>query len=117
MKNNYFLRHWRGELSLGKSFWLNYIIANYLYFLSARALTVHFHFLKWPLIVILLWVVFSVIFRVWQLVGAWRSSRNYSIKNELEWWGGVTRFFIIILVPWFMYALYTLIVDIKHSYF
>jgi hypothetical protein len=93
-RRNYFIRHWRGELPLWMSFWVNAILignaalvaGNYVipvltrsvaFFLTSTALVTGLSasvvgsaglFLTWPWIILVL---------TWSLVGAWRSTASH----------------------------------------
>jgi hypothetical protein len=77
---NYFVRHWRGELSLAKSFWLNYILLGVV--LAAIGVGLNQAFdegLISPGALLLSIPVWIAIF-VWQAVGCLRAAGNYTGK-------------------------------------
>ena len=93
---NYFLRHWRGELSLPLSYWLNGILGTIvvtvlvLSFASALEDSENsFSFLIYWLASIA--VVTSV--TAWQLVGVWRSAERY---EGLAVWSALARLMVIV---------------------
>jgi hypothetical protein len=84
----YIKTHWRGELSLGRSYWVNG-------FLLGVALNIGAAVLEEPLsrlsvedgvIVALAVAPIIVAVAVWQLVGIWRSASNASIKTGRAFW-------------------------------
>jgi len=98
--NNYIARHWRGELSLPISYWINGFLANITIVIIATIITksdlkTDFR----PEIalssIILVWTTGLLIF-VWQLVGVWRSATNYKIANPTKSWGGLAKFIMIL---------------------
>jgi hypothetical protein len=90
---NYIARHWRGELSLAVSFWVNLVALNLL-FLAARPLLQQELMAlsldddpRWMARFALLNVVlvYGVIYP-WQLVGVWRSARRYRARQLRPRW-------------------------------
>jgi hypothetical protein len=80
---NYFVKHWKGELSLAKSFWVNVILLH-LFFTSIQVYlrlisekntetqSVQIYFATLILFII------KLCFAPWQIWGAWLSADNYS---------------------------------------
>ena len=94
-KRNYFTRHWRGELSLAISYWVNTVILGGLVmFVFTLAQTIKFFELYPYSGFSLVFVTFG--FTVWQLVGLWRSASKYSLQPEAPVWGGVVKFLVIV---------------------
>jgi hypothetical protein len=99
-RKNYFARHWRGELSLPVSFWINGILAG----IATLSVNVGINAsmdLKddfQPGIALaselLIWTMTSAI-AVWQLVGVWRSATNYR-KSLKIFWGVVAKVWVIL---------------------
>ena len=101
--NNYIARHWRGELSLPISYWINGFLANLAAIIVIAAITTSTD-LKTEfrpeialLSIILIWLAALSIF-VWQTVGVWRSATNYQRINLKSYWGGIAKFVVIIMV-------------------
>ena len=76
----YFVKHWRGELSLAKSFWLNYILLGVA--LAAIAIGLRQAFDKgliaWE--ALLLSIPLGIATFAWQAVGCLRAANNYTGK-------------------------------------
>lgn len=98
-KNNYFTRHWRGELSLPQSYWLNtylltLVFALYLFGISSTDFTTH------PKLTASLFISFwvmLVISQIWLSVGIIRSARKYSAKYPRKsGWGAAAMLFTVI---------------------
>jgi hypothetical protein len=99
-RQNYFARHWRGELSLPVSFWINGILAG----IATLSINVGINAsmdLKDDLqpgialaSELLIWTTTSAI-TVWQLVGVWRSATNYR-KSLKIFWGVVAKVWVIL---------------------
>ena len=92
---NYFRRHWRGELSLPVSYWLNgfliavvvgvgFVLVKYLSSGSDEARP-----LLWLFSLIAAWVL-AVLLTIWQAVGVWRSATRYQ-QGGKSFWGGAAK--------------------------
>ena len=83
-KTSYIRKHWRGELSLSVSFWINLFLLN-IVILLFLALLGYSEILKNPVIsarVIIIYFVFCiVVVYPWQIVGLWRSCNNHIKKS------------------------------------
>ena len=83
-KASYFLRHWRGELSLPRSYWLNGVLifgfgVNILLLIIEVASIVLLRSSPPILIAILVGVIaLDLAAYVWALVGTWRSAVRYT---------------------------------------
>lgn len=91
--SNYFIQHWRGELSLSISFWRNCVLVNLI--LSFLYAVIEISIMESRLaqsttIVVVLFFVFPFVIYVWQVVGLWRSSVRHELKTR--------RIFIPVLV-------------------
>jgi hypothetical protein len=99
-KRNYFVRHWRGELSLPVSYWLNGFLGSVLAVMAVAAIEANLNFRDdfSPLIslasVIGIWAIIWLII-LWQVVGTWRSATNYSARNK-KVWGRVAQLFLVL---------------------
>ena len=95
---NYFVRHWRGELSLPISYWVNAtLIAGLvpipLLYLSSqveqRAGSIQF-----ASVVLMLILTVSISMSIWAIVGTWRSSNHHSMRGGSEGWANAAKFFM-----------------------
>jgi hypothetical protein len=92
---NYFVRHWLGELSLPKSYWVNGLVGGFLVGVAVAALNAAVHSrseaqpVLWLAALIATWVVVSL-FTMWQAVGVWRSATNYKAGGKY-FWGGLAK--------------------------
>jgi ATP-dependent protease ClpP protease subunit len=92
---NYFARHWRGELSLPKSYWLNGLVGGFAVGFTVGALVyaIDRHGdtqpLLWLVSLILTWVVVAL-FTIWQAVGVWRSATHYR-QGGRKFWGAAAK--------------------------
>lgn len=97
-KANYLVRHWRGELSLPVSYWVNGILTTLAAAFLAEAIT-QVDMTRRPTlgaVVYLQFMVFICIATIWQLVGIWRSSDNHVSRGGSESWAGLAKFAVII---------------------
>lgn len=99
-KGLYLTRHWRGQLSLFKSFWLDAIALGVVIFPLAALASglIGAHFQRQPgLAVILIEVVFvvPVCILVWSVVGSWRAAGRYAGRRI---WSVLAR---IVTLCWF----------------
>lgn len=95
---NYFLMHWRGELSLGVAYWGNLILLGIIFsFLGTQidvlSLTIH------PVISSRLAFSFNMfitfILYPWQIVGTWRTCKR-GREGARTFWGSVVQVLIVI---------------------
>ncbi len=92
---NYFLRHWRGELSLPVSYWLNGFLIGVVVgvgFLLVKQLSSgsdEARPLLWLVSLIAAWVL-AVLLTIWQAVGVWRSATRYQ-QGGKSFWGGAAK--------------------------
>ena len=94
-RGGYFARHWRGEMSLVRSYWVNNIVvAMPLAFLLTGLMTwisVKGDSLQISAIVLLLGVPMLMSLDVWCIVGGWRSAGNYLREDGSVLWGWLAR--------------------------
>jgi hypothetical protein len=92
---SYFSRHWRGELSLAQSYWLNGVLVGFVFralFIAGVALLGAFvkdHSLLVPSFILLTLVPVAVC--IWQVVGIWRSADNYSEGGGRSMWANLAK--------------------------
>jgi hypothetical protein len=87
-KRNYFIRHWRGELSLGVSYWVNGFLAN---LLLAFVVTMGVEFqervgLRTVALLCILTFGLTIGLWFWQIVGTWRSAARHVERGGLKIW-------------------------------
>jgi hypothetical protein len=97
---NYFARHWRGELSLPVSYWVNGALGGLIagFFVIAVGAVTHRQGEAQPL----LWLtslcatwLFIVASAIWQLVGIWRSATHYQ-QSGRRFWGGAAKVLMVL---------------------
>jgi hypothetical protein len=98
---NYFARHWRGELSLSVSYWVNCVLANFAAAVAIGAIAAtpdlkrEFDPDLALFSIVSIWVCLSVV-AVWQIVGAWRAATHYRSSHPTKYWGGIAKVFLVI---------------------
>ncbi len=96
---SYLRRHWRGELSLGRSFWLNYVLLGVLLAVPAALIGIDE---ERGVLVDLLWIWLPLPIEaavlVWQVVGVWRSARR-TVRERRRWlWPRLAQGWMVIAV-------------------
>ena len=98
--DSYFKKHWRGELDLGISYWVNNILPSLLITLISwglESLASNVTDMTYILIAfIFLYIFIFLIFAPWAYVGLWRSASNHIEKYNLFFWANVVRILVII---------------------
>ena len=98
-KMGYFAKHWHGQHSLAKSYWINYWLlsmvltfALVLWFVIAESQDpVIYSRLALAFIVLIYFVIYP-----WQIVGLWRSANHSIEKTGKRFWPRVVKFIIVI---------------------
>jgi hypothetical protein len=93
--HNYFVRHWRGELSLPKSYWVNGVVFGL--FVGAAVASIGYGVnsrgegqpVVWLVTLVGSWVIVAL-FTMWQAVGVWRSATRYRAGGRY-FWGGLAK--------------------------
>ena len=99
--NNYIARHWRGELSLPVSFWINGVVLH----IIALSLAVGFAFsgveinsnYRSVFVAVSLFAVGFVVLTAWQMVGVWRAASRYQARGGATWGLGVKALVVLAL--------------------
>src|SRR5438552_17216702 len=83
-RRGYFARHWHGELSLPKSYWINGVLifglgCNILFIAAFTATVIGLARSSPGLAIVLLLLIqlFDLVAYIWALVGTWRAAGNY----------------------------------------
>jgi hypothetical protein len=80
--SSYVARHWRGELSLPKSYWLNGLVIGLVCRIVFTGLLTGIAFaaasMPWLVLVFILVVALNIAIVVWIIVGIWRSAGRYT---------------------------------------
>src|SRR5438270_8294619 len=96
LRKGYIARHWRGELSLPRSYWVNTVLLNVVVFpLAIRIFGVAglavVHTNVWAGLAFVIAMYVCLLFwllpvTIWQLVGLWRSATNYQLQGGFGGW-------------------------------
>lgn len=98
-RGSYIFRHWRGELSLSVSYWVNG-------FILTAAIVIVMTIIPWDNFVskspklystaiIALWILVAIT-TIWQLVGIWRSADNYLHQRKSKLWGNLAKIAVVL---------------------
>ncbi len=98
-KISYIRKHWRGELSLAVSFWINLFLLN-IVILLFWALLGYSEILENPVIsarVVLVFYAFAIlIVYPWQIIGLWRSCNNHIKKSGKRFWPRTAQVLVVL---------------------
>ncbi len=96
---SYVGEHWRGELSLPVSYFINGFLGTVAATVIVFAIseTVSENYAPWPgfLAFVGVWGVLLLV-SLWQMVGIWRSANNHPKHGGRVFWAGVAKFMVII---------------------
>lgn len=97
--SNYFVRHWRGELSLGISYWLNggvfTSLAVVILTAAVEVMVKDGYTLRTISLASLSILLFSVIAGLWSLVGIWRSANHHVARGGKAGWASAARIGVV----------------------
>jgi len=101
---SYFIKHWQGKLSLGVSYWINYVLLSII-FTTLVAITyeiLNFDFTNNPIFpsvfIVFIWLFVLVFLTPWILIGLWRSAENHIKRNNRFFWARVVQ--ILVVIGW-----------------
>lgn len=96
----YWLRHWRGQLPLAQSYWVNGFIVN-IAIAVGQALILGLAQSRQLLLVAWAFVIFvlaSLALRAWSFVGIWRSAGRHADRGGSETWAWVARAMVVLAI-------------------
>jgi hypothetical protein len=97
---NYLVKHWRGELSLPVSYWVNATLIAGLVPIPLLYLTSVTEesgvSIQLTSAILMFVLVLSILISVWAIVGTWRSSDNHSYRGGSEGWATAAKFFMFV---------------------
>ena len=104
---SYLGRHWRGELSLPVSYWINGSLISLVMIAVVMSLSdyvtkvlpgyevTRFTAPEQGAYLILLFIIPNII-SIWQLGGIWRSAANHKVKTNTKFWGTAAQIIVLI---------------------
>jgi len=94
---NYFVRHWRGDLSLGVSYWANGFLGTFFVLFAANMLVQMRDSVSLQLLAILSLLLYAIVLTatVWQLVGVWRSATKHTSKGGSSGWATAAKVAVV----------------------
>lgn len=100
-RSNYVARHWRGDMSLAQSYWVNHIYLNFAILIVIGTLidiiTVSaYKGLIGPFVAINIFLLFIVGFATWQFVGTFRSANKHRARGGKRVWAIAVQVAIIL---------------------
>jgi hypothetical protein len=98
LSTNYFARHWRGELSLGVSYWRNGVAITFLFAFAIAILTELNNLIDLRLYAAVTIFTFVLVcgVSVWQIVGTWRSASLRTSRGGSPTWAAIAKFFLFL---------------------
>jgi hypothetical protein len=99
-RTSYVIRHWRGELSLGVSYWVNGALVSLFVAIGrvgidayAKASGARLQLIAY--LVVGYWGV-TILVSVWQIVGVWRSAGHSRARGGRRLWAGLARVMMVL---------------------
>jgi hypothetical protein len=101
-KIHYIIRHWRGDLSLGISYWFNTAFLTVIIQILASTVITQIATtslsVTYSALFNLIWMLFIIALSVWQLVGLWRSANKHVSRGGVGSWAILAKTAVIIWV-------------------
>lgn len=98
-RSSYVRRHWRGELSLARSYWINMVLVSViLQWLAVglgNGIDITQYAVTFALSFVMLWLGLAAI-TIWQLVGLWRAAVNHIAQTHRAFWARMVQFSVAI---------------------
>lgn len=99
-RTNYFVRHWRGDLSLGLSYWVNGVLGTWFVALLGTIVGSGAVLDVTPLTLTAALSLFlfaaAIVVSVWQFVGIWRSASNHVSRGGTGAWATVAKVMVVL---------------------
>ena len=98
-KIGYIRKHWRGELSLAVSFWINLVLLNLIKLLFEKLLSYN-ELMENPVIFARVAIIYAafcyIIVYPWQIIGLWRSCNHHIEQSGKRFWALTSQGFVIV---------------------
>jgi len=96
---SYILRHWRGEHSLAKSFWVNVLLINMCIRIFEVWLTeaspIENPVVASQVTITYVFVALAIVYP-WQIVGLWRSASRHVEETQKGFWAGAAKVLVVL---------------------
>jgi hypothetical protein len=106
-EQNLFARHWRGEFSLLRSFWVNHLLFAIAAILAIGEIeTAIFFSVRQPVVLLtfhVLSVSAGILFAIWATVGVWRAAMAYAGRR---FWADAAKLTMMLTT---LYAVYSVL--------
>jgi hypothetical protein len=96
----YIGKHWRGELSLGVSFWRNFVFLHLVFLFLGIQFNQNFpniHPVTYSQIAFVYNIFFTIILMPWQIVGVWRTCERGK-EGVRTYWGRTVQILIVLAI-------------------
>ena len=95
---NYFVRHWRGELTLRRAYWVNGFAFVVLMSVVHTILSISIDTLSLRIYALLSILLSGIRLTgsIWQIVGVWRSAELHVSRGGKSWWADLAKLVVII---------------------
>jgi hypothetical protein len=90
---SYVVRHWRGDLSLATSYWLNMVVIGAVFRFCWVIVARWTDATRGPPIFAIGFFIFMVALYIWQVVGVWRSAGSHVERGGKKFWAVCGRIF------------------------
>ena len=96
-KANYFVCHWRGDLSLGVSYWANGFLAAILIIFAANMIVAMRGQISLRVTALLALIIYAltIVVSMWQCVGVWRSSSKHVSRGGSSGWATAAKVAVV----------------------
>ncbi len=98
VSQNYFCKHWRGELSLAISFWVNIFLINiallFLNYWLALSSPINHPVISARVTIII--VIIRLLIFAWQIVGLWRACVRHVATNGRAFWARTAQAIVVL---------------------
>lgn len=107
---NYLVQHWRGDLSLATSYWVNGVIGGIGFKIAVDYFGYYCGAQVSPIVGGLAFLALILLFAVWQIVGIWRSASYHVERGGSSEWAGLAK---VVAVVWIFGLSMTLNTTVK----
>jgi len=97
---SYIKKHYKGELSLEVSYWINTVILSAIFALISLVgidnIDVTYHTKFWMVFIALYFLFIYFVLSPWMYIGLWRSADNHIEKYGVRFWANVVKILLIV---------------------